>query len=140
MSKPHIAIVDDDESVCRSVSRLLRQVNMQATAFQSVNDFLASPLRSAFTCLVLDVQLGAGMTGFGLREHLLEQGDRTPVVFLTAYDDPQAEAEAKRLHGAIVRKGSDPLSLVEALRRVKRAQIALLPSAHSEDRDSPGRS
>jgi FixJ family two-component response regulator len=133
VSLPHIAIVDDDESVCRSVSRLLRQVNMQATAFQSVQEFLACPLRGTFTCLVLDVQLGAGMTGFGLRQLLLEQGDRTPVIFLTAYDDPQTQAEAKRLESAIIRKGADPLSLIEAIRRAKRREVASVTSLHSRD-------
>jgi FixJ family two-component response regulator len=123
---PHIAIVDDDESVCRSVSRLLRQLNMDATAFQSVTEFLDSPLRPAFTCLVLDVQLGAGMTGFELRQHLLERGDCTPVIFLTAYDDPQTQAQAKRFESAIVRKGADPLSLVDAIRKARRPRLALV--------------
>ncbi len=130
MTQPHIAIVDDDESVCRSVARLLRQVNMNATAFQSVGDFLASPLRAGFTCLVLDVQLGAGMTGLELRRLLLKEGDRTPVIFLTAYDDPQTHAEAKRLESAIVGKGADPLSLIEAIRKVQRGHLSLVPGSH----------
>jgi FixJ family two-component response regulator len=124
---PHIAIVDDDESVCRSVSRLLRQMNMEATAFHSVPDFLDSPMRTAFTCLVLDVQLGTGMTGFELRQHLLEGGDCTPVIFLTAYDDPQTQAQAKRFESAIVRKGADPQSLIEAIRKAKRPRFAFVP-------------
>lgn len=131
MSQPHIAIVDDDVSVCRSVARLLRRVNMHATAFQSAPEFLASPLRAAFTCLVLDVQLGAGMTGLELRRLLLKEGDRTPAIFLTAYDDPQTQAEAERLNSVIVGKGADPLSLVEAIRRAQRGHLTLVPGLHS---------
>jgi DNA-binding NarL/FixJ family response regulator len=55
---------------------------------------------------------------------LLQQGDRTPAVFLTAYDDPQTQAEAKRLESAIIRKGSDPMSLVEAIRMAERKVLA----------------
>lgn len=127
MTQSHIAIVDDDESVCRSVARLLRHVDMQATAFPSVDDFLASPLRGEFTCLVLDVQLGAGMTGLELRRLLLNEGDRTPVIFLTAYDDPQTHAEAKRLEAGIVGKGADPLALIEAIRKAQRGNLTLVP-------------
>ncbi len=120
MSQSHIAIVDDDASVCRSVSRLLRQVDMQATEFQSVQEFLASPLRTVFTCIILDVQLGSGMTGLELRQHLLKQGDRTPVIFLTAYDDPQTQAEAKRMESALLCKGAEPMSLIQAIRNAER--------------------
>lgn len=130
MTQPHIAIVDDDESVCRSVTRLLRHVDMHATAFQSAGEFLASPLRGEFTCLVLDVQLGAGVSGLELRQLLLKEGDRTPVIFLTAYDDPQTHAEAKRLEGAIVGKGADPLVLIEAIRKAQRGHLTLIPGPH----------
>jgi FixJ family two-component response regulator len=126
VTQPHVAIVDDDESVCRSVARLLRHVDMQATTFQSAGDFLASPVRGEFTCLVLDVQLGTGITGLELRQLLLKEGDRTPVIFLTAYDDPQTRAEAARLEGVIIGKGADPLALIEAIRKTQRGHLTLV--------------
>ena len=39
-SKPLIAIVDDDESVCRAIKRLLRSLGMEAQIFTSGREFL----------------------------------------------------------------------------------------------------
>lgn len=132
MSIAHVAIVEDDESVCRSLTRLLRQVNIRATAFQSAPEFLACRSRTDFTCIVLDVQLGAGMTGLELRRLLLEEGDRTPVIFLTAYDDPQTHAEAERLDSVVVGKGANPLSLIEAIRKAQRGRLTVVPGPGSK--------
>jgi FixJ family two-component response regulator len=113
-----VAIVDDDESLCRSLSRMLRQAGFRPSAFLSAEEFLASPVQSRFGCLLLDVQL-TGMSGPELHRRLLEAGDRTPVIYITAQDDPAAAAEAQRIGCVGFFRKSDPgIRIVEALRKL----------------------
>ena len=74
-TKPLIAIVDDDESVCRAIKRLVRSLGMEAEAFTSGRDFVelidAMPSFQP-DCLVLDVQM-PGMNGLDVQEQLARQ-------------------------------------------------------------------
>lgn len=91
--KPCIGVVDDDESICESLSRLLRAAGYQSATYRSAEALLEDPQRSRFSCLILDLQLG-GMSGIELSERLAALGSTTPVVFITAHDEPEARAEA----------------------------------------------
>jgi FixJ family two-component response regulator len=114
-----VAIVDDDASVCRSIMRLLRQVGMSPSAFESAERLLASR-PYAFDCLLVDVQLGAGMSGLELHRRLLSLGNQTPVIYLTASDDPPTEAAARLLGCAgFIQKGAPPDLMLKALLRVQ---------------------
>jgi FixJ family two-component response regulator len=113
-----IAIVDDDESLCRSLARLLRQAGFHPESFHSAEEFLATPGRARFECLVVDIQLG-GMSGMALHQRLLADKDRTPVVYITAHDDPAARTEALGQGGAaFFRKTDAGTEIIEVLRRV----------------------
>ena len=81
----YIAVVDDDESICRSMSRLLRAAQLQPVTYSSAEAFLADTKRPKFDCLVLDIQL-QGMSGLDLSRRLAAVNDATPVVFITAHD------------------------------------------------------
>jgi FixJ family two-component response regulator len=117
-----VAIIDDDESVCRSLVRLLRQTGLRPSAFQSAEGFLASPLRSGFGCLVLDVHLDGGMSGLELRRQMLDNGDLTPVIFLTAHEDFVTRSEVDYMGcAAFIRKGGNHMSLIDALLRIERS-------------------
>jgi FixJ family two-component response regulator len=48
----------------------------------------------AFARLVLDIQL-KGMSGLDLRRRLSAVLDATPVIFITAHDDPEIRAQAE---------------------------------------------
>jgi FixJ family two-component response regulator len=115
-----VAIIDDDEGLCRSVARLLSVAGVDARAFVSAEEFLASPSQRRFGCLLLDIQL-TGMSGPELHRRILEAGIRTPVIYITAYDDPAAEAEARRIGCAGFFKKSDPgMTIIERLRELER--------------------
>src|SRR5277367_6713456 len=90
----YVGIVDDDESVCRSVGRLLRAVGIQPITYASAESFLADAKRPEFGCLVLDIRLGA-MSGIELAQTLTAEGWRIPIIFITAHDDPEARAAAE---------------------------------------------
>jgi len=90
----YVAVVDDDESLCRSLGRLLRASGIQPIAYASAEAFLADTKRPQFDCLVLDVQLG-GVSGIELVRKLVADGGHTPFIFITAHDDPET-ARARR--------------------------------------------
>jgi FixJ family two-component response regulator len=81
--------VDDDESVCRAIKRLVRSLGMDAEAFTSGRDFIelidAMPSFQP-DCLVLDVQM-PGMNGLDVQEQLASRSSRLPIVFITAHDE-----------------------------------------------------
>jgi FixJ family two-component response regulator len=88
-SKPLIAIVDDDESVCRAMKRLVRSLGMEANAFTSGQEFIdLIETMPSFQpdCVVLDVQM-PGMNGLEVQERLVSSGNRLPVIFITAHDE-----------------------------------------------------
>src|SRR5512137_2546387 len=89
----YVAVVDDDESVCRSFSRLLRIAGFQPVTYPSAETFLEDTKRPRFDCLVLDIQL-AGMSGLELSHRLAAVKDGTPVVFITAHDAPEMRSQA----------------------------------------------
>lgn len=91
MSKfnPQIAIVDDDESVCRAIKRLVRSLGMEADAFTSGREFIDRvETMPSFQpdCVVLDIQM-PGMNGLEVQERLASSGNRLPVIFITAHDE-----------------------------------------------------
>ena len=116
----YVAVVDDDESVCRSFGRLLRTAGFQPVTYPSAELFLEDTKRPRFDCLVLDVQL-EGMSGLELRDRLSAVKDSTPVIFITAHDNPtvRAEAEAAACAGYFRKTDSGALVLEAITRAVK---------------------
>lgn len=112
-----VAIVEDDESVCRSLSQLLRAVGMEAACFHSAEAFLAGRDWDAFDCVVLDIQLG-GMSGLDLLAKLGAEGNKLPIFFITAHDTAASRREA-RLNGCAgyFRKTDPGVEIVDAIRR-----------------------
>src|SRR3954453_18606853 len=94
-SPTYVAVVDDDESVCRSFARLLRAAGIQPVTYSSAEAFLADDKRPRFDCVVFDVQLG-GMSGIELARALAARpGHHAPVIYITAHDDPETRASAE---------------------------------------------
>jgi FixJ family two-component response regulator len=89
----YVAVVDNDESACRSFSRLLRAAGFQPVTYVSAEALLEDAKRPRFDCLLLDIQL-EGMSGLELSRRLKAIRDQTPVIFVTAHDDPDIKQEA----------------------------------------------
>ncbi len=81
-----VSIVDDDAAVREALSSLLRSVGREVRTFASASEFLAAPRPPEPACLVLDVSLD-GESGLELQETLNQQGDPTPIVFMTGHGD-----------------------------------------------------
>jgi len=112
----NVAIVDDDESLCRSLGRLLRASGIQPITYPSAEAFLADTHHPKFDCLVFDIQLG-GMSGLELYQKLEADGQHPPVIFITAHDDPAVREEALAAGcAAYFRKNDSGADVIEAIR------------------------
>ena len=80
---PHVVIVDDDESVRKSLPDLLKTIGYDVDTFSSAEDFLDSDTIGKTECLVLDLSM-PGMTGLQLHLELARRGHCIPTVFITA--------------------------------------------------------
>ena len=113
-TEPVIYIVDDDTSVRRALTRLMRSMGFAVEAFGTAEDFLRVPPQNP-GCLILDVRL-PGMSGFELQAHLDASGCRLPIIFITAYDDAQGRARAMSAGAvAYLDKPYDAQVLLEAI-------------------------
>jgi FixJ family two-component response regulator len=88
-----IAVIDDDESMCRALSRLLRTAGYVARDYFSAEAFLADPACSGACFVVADIQL-RGMSGFDLQRRLHQERPDLPVAFITAHDEEETRAQA----------------------------------------------
>jgi FixJ family two-component response regulator len=81
-----IGLVDDDLSVRKAMSRLLRSRGSVCVTYESAEAALADPDLLQVHCLILDIELPE-MNGFELRDHLIELGSPIPHLFLTAHTE-----------------------------------------------------
>ena len=116
-----VSVVDDDESVRESLPDLLREFGFVAQAFSSAEEFLASDYLSQTRCLILDVGM-PGMSGPDLQRELARQGQRIPIVFITARKDEVVRARVLA-EGAVdcLFKPFSDTALLDALNTALRA-------------------
>lgn len=94
-----VFIVDDDASVLKSLSRLLRAAKLNCVTFLSPQEFLAKYNPDAPGCLVLDVAM-PGVDGLQLQQALIAKGAEIPIIFLTGHGDIPMSVRAMK-HGAV---------------------------------------
>lgn len=90
MSNPslQIAVVDDDASVRKALSRLLAASDLAAETFATGEDFLESLRGRVPDCLMLDLHM-PGMSGLEVLHALGEAEIRLPTVIITGHDEPE---------------------------------------------------
>src|ERR1700757_2813347 len=92
-SIPLISIVDDDDALRGSLEDLIRSVGFRVQGFISAEAFLRSNQVQKTDCLILDVRM-PGMTGLGLQRKLRSESTQVPIIFITAHEDCDAQAQA----------------------------------------------
>lgn len=109
-----ISVVDDDESVRRSLKRLLASAGFQVKVFCSAQDFLDHG-RFGRSVLILDVQMPE-INGIELQEILMESDVKIPVIFITAHDSSKNFVKAMEAGSiAYLQKPFDHQSLLDAI-------------------------
>ncbi|MDP3419554.1 MAG: response regulator transcription factor [Thiobacillus sp.] len=121
---PTVYVVDDDASVRRSLTRLLRSAGWNAEAFASAGDLLEQAPLTGPGCVLLDVNM-PGMTGLELQDRMAGAGITLPVVFLTGKGDIPMSVRAMK-HGAVdfLVKPVEEEALFQALELAIRRQAA----------------
>jgi FixJ family two-component response regulator len=94
-----VAIVDDDESVQRSLQDLIESDGLTALCFGSAEQFLESDTRNQAACLIADIRM-SGMSGLELQATLKAERCRVPIIFITAHGDTEMRIHAMR-EGAV---------------------------------------
>jgi FixJ family two-component response regulator len=89
--RPLIAVVDDEESVRKSLRRLLTASQLDAVVYASGQEFLDSLSEGQPDCLVLDLQM-PGLTGLEVQRSLAGAQVRFPTIIITAHDEPETRA------------------------------------------------
>lgn len=113
--EPVVAIVDDDDSVRRSLLRVVQSAGYTAEGFASAREFLDWLPQGRAACLLLDVHMSE-MSGFDLQDRLA-----VPIIFITAHDDARTQDRIAK-SGAVghLRKPYDEETVLDAIRRAVR--------------------
>ena len=83
----HIYLIDDDESMRVSLSRMLRDLGYLVEDYASAKGFLEKSVPVSPAVILLDMQM-PDMTGLDLQEQLLKIGRKTPIVFVSGQSHP----------------------------------------------------
>jgi len=111
-----VSIVDDDESLRRSLKNLLGSVGFRVETFASAETFLESLHLKKTGCLVLDLRM-PGMDGLELLRRLSGMGSRIPAVILTAHgDDVTRQRSLQAGAVAFLAKPFNGTALLDAVR------------------------
>gem|GEM_PF-2113534 len=85
-----VAVVDDEESVCRALRRLLRAAGLDVETFSSSTTFLESMRERLVSrrpdCVVLDLHL-PGLTGLDVQRQLKTDAIPLPIVMITGNEE-----------------------------------------------------
>jgi FixJ family two-component response regulator len=111
-----ISVVDDDESIRRTIKLVIESFGFRAKAFDSAESFLKSGELHITSCLILDLKM-PNMNGLQLQSELADAGCGIPIIFITGYDDKESRGRAMQA-GAVAFLGK-PFSdeqLLQALR------------------------
>ena len=83
----HIYLIDDDESMRISLSRMLRELGYLVEDYASATLFLERSIPVSPAVILLDMQM-PDMTGLDLQERLLKFGRKTPIIFVSGQSHP----------------------------------------------------
>ena len=90
---PVIAIVDDNDSFRRATMSFIRSLGYAVVQFASAEAFLKSGRLHETDCLISDVHM-PDMNGVELQGKLIAQGYHLPIIFVTAFPEIKARAQA----------------------------------------------
>jgi FixJ family two-component response regulator len=116
ISKPIIAVVDDDPRIRESLESLIESAGLKARVFSLAEDFLHGELLAETSCLIIDVRMPK-MDGLELQRRVRLERSELPVIFITAHHEERIEQRAFAQGAALfVRKPFDADELLRAIK------------------------
>lgn len=110
-----VCIVDDDDSVRRGLTRLMRANGLEAKSYASAESFLEIARSVSRVCVLLDITMPR-MSGLQLQERLREQGVSLPIIAISAHEDEEARSSARAMGARFfLRKPVDESALLDAI-------------------------
>ena len=117
-TKPTVFIVDDEESVRKGLSLLMRSAGMTGHAFGSAEQFLAEVEPGQAGCVLMDITMPR-LSGLQLQKLLTQRKLDLPVIAISARDDAETSSLARQLGARFFfRKPVDDQALLDAIRWV----------------------
>jgi two-component system, LuxR family, response regulator FixJ len=92
---PTIYVLDDDDSMRKAVTLLLRTVNYNPVPFARPSEFLQKYDPNLHGCLVLDIRMPE-MSGLEIQQQLNRTGALLPVIFITGHGDIPMAVQAMK--------------------------------------------
>jgi FixJ family two-component response regulator len=87
-TRPLIAVVDDEEPICKAWARLLNSAGLDVETFTSGHEFLDSLSTQQPDCVVLDLHMPQ-VDGFVVQARIADLTLSVPVVIVTGHDSPE---------------------------------------------------
>jgi FixJ family two-component response regulator len=124
-ARPVVLIVEDDDSVRRSLQLLLRSAGLDVRAHESSTAAVADPLALECDCLVADLMM-PDLSGIALLRLLREKGWKGPAILISGFVTPAATAEA--LDAGFMTILPKPIPEAFVVREVRKALNGRMPT------------
>jgi FixJ family two-component response regulator len=110
-----VFIIDDDLSVRRSISLLLKSAGFLVETFENAEEFLCLDEYGGEGCIILDIFL-EGKTGLELQEAINHKFKNQPIIYITGQGDIPMSVQALK-KGAVnfLQKPVDDSALLDAV-------------------------
>lgn len=113
-----VFVIDDDESVRKSLKRLLDTARHETEVFKSASEFLSRSPHPGPSCVIVDVQM-PGLNGIDFQNVLIQNNREEQLIFITGHGDIPMCAQAMK--AGAVDFLPKPFNTKELLRSVDRA-------------------
>jgi DNA-binding response OmpR family regulator len=119
-SSARVLIVDDEDQVCELLSEIVSDEGFEAHCVQTDRAAYAAlrgDLRQACACMIVDVNLGPGTTGYDVARFARNIQPQLPVIYLSGQTS-EASYRANRVPGSLF--VPKPFSADELLEQVRK--------------------
>ncbi|HEV7393267.1 MAG TPA: response regulator [Burkholderiales bacterium] len=114
---PIVHLVDDDPSVRKALTRLLRAAGFDAQGYASAEEFMTVDEHGAQGCVILDINMPL-TGGLEVQRTLADRKCHLPVIFLSGYIDTRTSVHAMEAGAvALLNKPVDRDALIDAVTR-----------------------
>lgn len=112
-----VFVIDDDQSMRKSLERLLDAARYKVELFKSASEFLSRSAHPGPSCVIVDVRM-PGLNGIDFQKVLIEHGQQEQLIFITGHGNVPMCAQAMKA-GAIdfLPKPFKPKQLLESVKR-----------------------
>ncbi|MBF0490040.1 MAG: response regulator [Candidatus Omnitrophica bacterium] len=123
--KKQIYIVDDDDSIRRSLKVLMESYGFAVDVFSSSEEFFFSVPNTTRGCLILDIHM-PGLNGWDTQQRLTNEGYKLPVIVISADKDDSFKERALKA-GAVgfLQKPFDDHYLLHMVNKVFKQSLSI---------------